>query len=85
MLLQHIGDPMATGSPETTQLLRELTERGTGTWMILATDNVRAEHQRLVTAGVEITQEPVEQSYGTDMAIRDPFGNQIRITEYPTG
>jgi hypothetical protein len=25
--------------------------------------------------------EPVERSYGTDCALRDPFGNWIRITE----
>ena len=30
----------------------------------------------------ESAQEPVVQPYGTDMAVRDPFGNQIRITQY---
>lgn len=82
VLLQRIGDATATGSPETADLLRELTERGTTSWMILASDDVQADHERLVAAGVEITQEPVVQPYGTDMAVRDPFGNQIRITQY---
>jgi predicted enzyme related to lactoylglutathione lyase len=30
-------------------------------------------------AGVDVTQEPMQQPYGTDFAIRDPFGNAIRI------
>ncbi len=85
VLLQRIGDATATGSPETASMLRELTERGSSSWMILASDDVRADQTRLAAAGVEITQEVVEQPYGTDMAIRDPFGNQIRITQYATG
>ncbi len=32
-------------------------------------------------AGVEISQEPVEQPYGTDFGIRDPFGNHVRINQ----
>ena len=31
--------------------------------------------------GVEFAQEPVERFYGIDCAIRDPFGNNIRITQ----
>ena len=34
---------------------------------------------RVVAAGVDVTQEPIEQPYGTDFAIRDPFGNAVRI------
>ena len=30
---------------------------------------------------MEFTQEPVERFYGIDCAIRDPFGNNIRITQ----
>lgn len=82
VLLQRIGDQTATGGPETAELLRELTERGTTSWMILESDDVRADHRRLVEAGVEVIQEPTEQPYGTDMAIRDPFGNQLRISQY---
>ena len=81
VLLQRIGDRTATGTPETARMLRELTERGTTSWMILATDDCRAAHRTLVDRGVEITQEPTEQSYGIDMAIRDPYGNQIRISQ----
>ena len=31
--------------------------------------------------GVEITQEPVTHFYGTDIGIRDPFGNHLRIVQ----
>ena len=85
VLLQRIGDATATGSPETADLLRELTERGSSSWMILASDDVRADQARLAAAGVEITQEVIDQPYGSDMAIRDPFGNQIRVTQPPAG
>lgn len=81
VLLQRIGDHTATGTPETADMLRELTERGTSSWMILATDDCRETHRTLVSRGVEIIQEPTEQFYGIDMAIRDPFGNQIRISQ----
>ncbi len=31
--------------------------------------------------GVEFTEAPVERFYGTDCALRDPFGNSLRITQ----
>lgn len=49
--------------------------------MILGTDDCYATYQQLVERGVEIVEEPTERPYGVDMAIRDPFGNQIRITQ----
>jgi hypothetical protein len=30
---------------------------------------------------VEFTEEPTERAYGVDCALRDPFGNLIRITQ----
>jgi hypothetical protein len=35
----------------------------------------------LKAKGVEITQDPVTHLYGTDIGIRDPFGNHIRIVQ----
>ncbi|MDJ0355692.1 hypothetical protein [Paenarthrobacter sp. PH39-S1] len=29
----------------------------------------------------DFTQEPTEHFYGTDMGVRDPFGNAIRILQ----
>jgi len=82
VLLQRIGDETATASRETADLLRELTERGTSSWMILESDDVDADFTRLQAANVEIIDEPMTRPYGRDMAVRDPFGNQIRITQY---
>ncbi|HLR95734.1 MAG TPA: VOC family protein [Jiangellaceae bacterium] len=83
VLLQRIGDETATGSQETAAMLRELTERGTTSWMILETDDCQQVFKTLEQRDVEIIEEPTERPYGTDMAIRDPFGNQIRITQPP--
>jgi len=81
VLLQQPGPPPL--DPETAARVVELTEKGATTWMILHTDDVHQTYAALQAKGVDITQEPLEQPYGTDMAIRDPFGNQIRITELP--
>ncbi len=32
----------------------------------------------------DFTQEPIDHFYGTDMGLRDPFGNAIRILERKT-
>src|SRR5699024_3859230 len=82
VLRQRISDSTATASTGTADALRELTEQGTTSWMILASDDVDADHVRLRDAGVEIIEEPSTRPYGRDMAVRDPFGNQIRITQY---
>jgi hypothetical protein len=29
----------------------------------------------------DFTQEPIDHAYGTDMGIRDPFGNGIRVLQ----
>ena len=49
--------------------------------VFLLSDDVHATYAALRDAGVEITQEPVEQPYGTDFGIRDPFGNHVRISQ----
>lgn len=63
--------------------IRELVSKGaTGFTCGLVTDDVRATYEDLRAKGVEITQEPVEQPYGTDIGIRDPFGNHLRMVEF---
>ena len=46
---------------------------------------MRGTYDRLVAKGVEFTQEPVEREYGTDIGLRDPFGNHIRIVQLAPG
>jgi uncharacterized glyoxalase superfamily protein PhnB len=66
----------------TTEQVRELVTKGaTGFAAGFTTDDCRKTYEDLVAKDVEITQEPVEHFYGTDMGIRDPFGNNIRITQ----
>ena len=70
----------------TAEEIRELVAKGgAGGGVIFQTDDCRATYERLRAAGVEFTQEPTERFYGTDCALRDPFGNPIRFTEPPRG
>lgn len=78
ILLERPGVP--AHDEATAAQIRDLVTKGAGGgWLAFTTDDVQGTFERLEAAGVEITQEPVEQPYGTDFAIRDPFGNHIRI------
>lgn len=62
--------------------MRELIAKGASGFAVgFTTDDCRKLYEDLVAKGVEITQEPVEQFYGTDIGIRDPFGNHMRIVQ----
>jgi catechol 2,3-dioxygenase-like lactoylglutathione lyase family enzyme len=62
--------------------VRDLLSKGaTGLAVGFITDDCRKTYEALLAKGVEFTQEPTEQSYGIDMGVRDPFGNQIRIVQ----
>ena len=68
----------------TAEQARELVTKGaTGGWLIFKTDDCRRTYDELVAKGVEFTQEPTERFYGTDCALRDPFGNPLRFSERP--
>jgi catechol 2,3-dioxygenase-like lactoylglutathione lyase family enzyme len=69
----------------TAEQIRELVAKGATSGVIIATDDCRGTYERLKADGVEVTQEPTERFYGTDCALRDPFGNPIRITQPPDG
>lgn len=80
LLLELVGGPQ---HDETTAAqVRELVTKGALGGLFLTSSDVHATYAALRDAGVEITQEPVEQPYGTDFGIRDPFGNQIRINQF---
>ena len=50
--------------------------------LVFNTDDARGLYETLKTRGVsDFTQEPTEHFYGTDMGVRDPFGNAIRILQ----
>ncbi len=68
----------------TAEQLRELVTKGALGATIFTTDDCQATYEDLLAKGVEFTEEPVTRFYGTDCALRDPFGNTIRITQ-PAG
>jgi len=60
--------------------LRELISKGAMSSLVFRSDDVRGLFETLQARGVtDFTQEPTDHFYGTDMGIRDPFGNAIRI------
>ena len=79
ILLERPGPPSMDDA--TAGELRELITKGAAGWIGFATDDCRATYDALVARGVEFSQEPTEQSYGIDCALRDPFGNHIRIVQ----
>ena len=84
LLLERPGAPAMDEA--TAEDVRELVAKGaTAGWIGLHTDDCRKAYEELLGRGVEFTQEPTEQSYGIDCALRDPFGNAIRIMQPPPG
>ncbi len=79
MLLELVGSPQHDEA--TAAQVRDLVTKGALGGVFLLTDDAHATYARLRDAGVEITQEPVEQPYGTDFGLRDPFGNPVRISQ----
>ena len=78
ILLERPGPP--AHDPATSDQVRALVSKGAGGgWIGFSTDDVDALHAELVAKGVEITQPPTDMSYGRDMGLRDPFGNNLRI------
>lgn len=78
ILLERPGPP--AHDEATAEKIREMVTMGAGGgWLAFTTDDVHGAFERVVAAGADVTQEPMEQPYGTDFAIRDPFGNAIRI------
>lgn len=64
--------------------LNSLLAKGALNGVIFRTSDVDGTFERLRAAGAEIVQEPIDQPYGVrDCAVRDPFGNQIRIGSEP--
>ena len=55
-----------------------------GGTLFFNTDDARQAHADLAAKGVELGEEPTEQSYGIDFGFRDPFGNHIRIAQRST-
>jgi len=80
VLLEKPGPPAMDEA--TADKVRELVSKGaTGFTLGLTTDDCRKTYETLLARGVEFTEEPTEHAYGTDIALRDPFGNHLRIVQ----
>ena len=78
--LEQPGPPLHDEA--TAERLRELITKGALGGLVFLSDDVRALYDSLRERGVtDFTQEPTEHFYGTDMGVRDPFGNPIRILQ----
>jgi catechol 2,3-dioxygenase-like lactoylglutathione lyase family enzyme len=78
--LEQPGSPLHDEA--TAAQLRELITKGALSGLVLLTDDARAVHETLKSRGVtDFTQEPTDHFYGTDLGVRDPFGNPIRILQ----
>jgi extradiol dioxygenase family protein len=78
--LEQPGAPLHDDS--TAAQLRELISKGALGGLVFITDDARALYETLQARGVtDFTQEPTDHFYGTDMGLRDPFGNHIRILQ----
>jgi predicted enzyme related to lactoylglutathione lyase len=80
ILLEKPGPPAMDDG--TARQVRELVAKGASGFTIgFTTKDCRKTYQALLAKGVDFTQEPVEQPYGIDIGLRDPFGNHIRIVQ----
>ncbi len=84
ILLERPGPPAM--SEETAAQVREMVTKGAaGGHLFFAVDDAHATHAELAARGVELPEEPTEQSYGIDFGLRDPFGNHVRIAQLKDG
>ncbi len=78
--LEQPGSPLHDDA--TAEQLRDLVTKGAMSGLVFNTDDVRGLYETLRARGVtDFTQEPMDHFYGTDMGLRDPFGNAIRILQ----
>jgi uncharacterized glyoxalase superfamily protein PhnB len=78
--LEQPGPPLHDEA--TAEQLRELITKGALGGLVLLTDDARGLYETLKERGVtDWTMEPTDHFYGTDMGLRDPFGNPIRILQ----
>ena len=81
--LEQPGPPLHDDA--TAEQIRDLITKGALSGLVFHTDNVRALYETLQERGVsDFTQEPIDHFYGTDMGLRDPFGNAIRVLQRKT-
>src|SRR5215468_11083876 len=72
--LEQPGPPLHDEA--TAERIRELITKGALSGLVFVSDDAQALYETLKSRGVtDFTQEPTKHFYGTDMGLRDPFGN----------
>jgi catechol 2,3-dioxygenase-like lactoylglutathione lyase family enzyme len=71
--------------PATERALRELVAKGAMPGLVLHVEDCRAHYERMLKAGVEFTQAPVERFGNVDAGFRDPSGNGWKMIELGRG
>ena len=78
--LEEPGPPLQDEA--TAAQIRELVTKGALVGLVLEAEDIRDLYETLKARGVtDFTMEPTDHFYGTDMGLRDPFGNPIRILQ----
>ncbi|MBI5106101.1 MAG: VOC family protein [Solirubrobacterales bacterium] len=78
-LMEVPGPPVF--EPDTAAAVRAVMAKGVAGGLFFATDDCRATCEQLKARGVQLSEEPQERPYGVDAALRDPFGNNIRVVQ----
>jgi catechol 2,3-dioxygenase-like lactoylglutathione lyase family enzyme len=78
--LEQPGAPLHDEATATQ--IRELIAKGALNGLVLNTDDIHGLYDALKASGfTDFTQEPTDHFYGTDMGLRDPSGNAIRVLQ----
>jgi catechol 2,3-dioxygenase-like lactoylglutathione lyase family enzyme len=93
LTVQHPDQPsfqlglFAPGPPvlddATAQAVRSIVAKGAMPPLVMVVDDCRATCERMRTAGVEFTQEPIERFGAVDAGFRDPSGNGWKVIGRP--
>jgi predicted enzyme related to lactoylglutathione lyase len=80
VVLTPVGAGESDADRET---MADLLAKGVLGGLVLATDDLDADFERIAASGADIVQEPMDQPWGVrDAAFRDPAGNQLRLTQH---
>lgn len=79
VLMPVPGPPML--DEKASASLSELIARGAGGTLFLETDDCQASYDELSSRGVVFNDAPTPQPYGIDTSLRDPSGNNLRLTQ----
>jgi predicted enzyme related to lactoylglutathione lyase len=76
--------PVGAGESDAdSEVMADLLAKGVLGGIVLATDDLDADFERIAASGADIMQEPMDQPWGVrDAAFRDPAGNQLRLTQH---